>query len=408
MEQAAQTQGRERHSLTGSGSAIAQPQIERRNGSGGDHQPLNADAEKERLGQDALVPGPGLFPHDLISMGLQPQRNSGQRVRQQIDEQQMDCRKGHRQPQQGGVQYRQNSGGIAGEQELNGPLDVGIHVPAVFYRFHNGGEVVIRQHHTGGVLGNLRSRNAHGHADIRLLQSRSIIDTVTGHGYQIASLLPCPDNADLMLRGYPGIDADLRHKVPQLRIAHFVDDRTLHGFCTVLQNTDLPSDGRRRDLMVAGDHNRTDSGADALCHRSLGFLPRRIHHGDEAQKVQAVFIRQTDCRTVHAAAGEGQHTQAFVGKLLVDLLDFPPFLRRYDTAFQQYIHGALGDHQEAARQLMDGGHHLPVRIEGNLRQPGPVVSDDVLVKAVAFAQPYQCGFCGIADLVVTADGGIAA
>ena len=57
---------------------------------------------------------------------------------------------------------------------------------------------------------------------------------------------------------------------------------------------------------------------------------------------------------------------------------------------------------------MDGGHHLPVRIEGNLRQPGPVVSDDVLVKAVAFPQPYQCGFCGIADLIVAADGGVAA
>ena len=57
---------------------------------------------------------------------------------------------------------------------------------------------------------------------------------------------------------------------------------------------------------------------------------------------------------------------------------------------------------------MDGGHHLPVGIEGNLRQPGPAVSDNVLIKAIAFSQPYQCGFRGIADLVVTADGGIAA
>ena len=160
--------------------------------------------------------------------------------------------------------------------------------------------------------------------------------------------------------------------------------------------------------MVAGDHNRPNTGADALRHRRLGFLSGRIHHGDKAQKVQVVFIRQTDCRTVHAAACKGQHPQAFVGKLLVDLLDLPPLFRRHDTAFQQYIHGALGDHQKAARQLVDGGHHLPVGIEGDLRQPGPVVSDNVLIKAIAFSQPYQRGFCGIADLIVTADGGVAA
>ena len=82
-------------------------------------------------------------------------------------------------------------------------------------------------------------------------------------------MLPGPDNADLMLRRYPSVDADLRHKVPQLRVAHFVDDRALHGFRAVTQNTDLPGNGSCRDLMVAGDHNGTDSGADALRHRRL-------------------------------------------------------------------------------------------------------------------------------------------
>ena len=281
VEQAAQTQGRERHGLAGSGSAVVQSQIERRDGGGGDHKPLDADAAEEGLCQDALTPGPGLFPHDLIGMGLQPQRDGGQGVCQQIDEQQMDRRKGHRQSQQGGVQHRQDPGGIAGEQELNGPLDVGIYVPAVLHGLHNGGEVIIRQHHTGGVLGDLRSRDAHGNADVRLLQGRGVVDAVAGHGHQIAPLLPRPDDPDLMLRGHPGIDADLRHKVPQLRITHSVDDRALHGFRAVPQDTDLPGDGRRRDLMVTGDHNRTNTGADALRHCRFGFLPGRIHHGNQ-------------------------------------------------------------------------------------------------------------------------------
>ena len=61
-----------------------------------------------------------------------------------------------------------------------------------------------------------------------------------------------------MLWGYPCVDAELRHKVPQLLIAHFVDGHTLHGFCAVTQNTDFTGNGRRSDLMVASDHTDVD------------------------------------------------------------------------------------------------------------------------------------------------------
>ena len=169
MEQSAQTQGGKRHRLTGSGSAIAQPQIERRNGGGGDHQSFRADAEEEGLRQDIFVPGTRLLPHNFIGMRLQAKGDGGQGIRQQIDEQQMDCRKRHWKPHERGVQNRQDLGGIAGEQKLNGPLDVGIHVPSVLYRLHNGGEVVVCQHHTGRVLGDLCSRDPHCNANVRLL-----------------------------------------------------------------------------------------------------------------------------------------------------------------------------------------------------------------------------------------------
>ena len=291
---------------------------------------------------------------------------------------------------------------------MNGPLDVGIHVPTVFYSLHNGGEVVVRQHHTGGILGHLRSRDAHSHADVRLLQGGSVIDAVAGHGYQIAPLLPRPDDADLMLRGHTGVDADLRHKLLQFLVAHAVDDRALHGLRAVPQNADLTGNGRRRDFVVAGDHNRTDTGADALRHRCLGFLTGRVHHGDEAEESQAVFIRQSDGRAVHAAAGEGQHPQALVGKLFVDLFDPRPFLRRHHAAVQQHIRRALGDQHQATRQLVDRGHHFPVGIEGDLCQTGPAVPDEILVKAVGLPQPHQCRFRGVADLRIPADDRIAA
>ena len=160
--------------------------------------------------------------------------------------------------------------------------------------------------------------------------------------------------------------------------------------------------------MVAGDHNGADAGTDALRHRRLGFLTGRVHHGDEAEEGQAVFIRQSDGRAVHAAAGEGQHPQALVGKLFVDLFDPRPFLRRHHAAVQQHIRRALGDQHQAPRQLVDRGHHFPVGIEGDLCQTGPAVPDEILVKAVGLPQPHQCRFRGVADFRIPADDRVAA
>ena len=110
------------------------------------------------------------------------------------------------------AEHRQNARRIAGEQKLNGPLDVGIHVPTVFYSLHNGGEVVVRQHHTGGILGHLRSRDAHSHADVRLLQGGAS----PRRRQAMATRLPRCCHARTMrilCPGHTGVDADLRHKL---------------------------------------------------------------------------------------------------------------------------------------------------------------------------------------------------
>ena len=94
--------------------------------------------------------------------------------------------------------------------------------------------------------------------------------------------------------------------------------------------------------------------------------------------------------------------------LFVDLFDPRPFLRRHHAAVQQHIRRALGDQHQATRQLVDRGHHFPVRIEGDLCQTGPAVPDEILVKAVGLPQPHQCRFRGVADLRIPADDRIAA
>ena len=89
-------------------------------------------------------------------------------------------------------------------------------------------------------------------------------------------------------------------------------------------------------------------------------------------------------------------------------LDPRPFLRRHHAAVQQHIRRALGDQHQATRQLVDRGHHFPVRIEGDLCQTGPAVPDEILVKAVGLPQPHQCRFRGVADLRIPANDRIAA
>ncbi|MBS6355742.1 MAG: MerR family transcriptional regulator, partial [Oscillibacter sp.] len=270
VEQAAQAQRGKGHGAGHRRAAAGQADVEGDDGGQGDHQALRAHAQQEGFGQDALAAGTGLFLHHRVAVGLQPQGDGGQGVRQQVDEQQMHRREGHRQPRQRGIQHRQNARRVAGEQELDGLLDVGVDVPAVLDGLDDGGEVVVRQHHAGGVLGHLGAGDAHGHADVRLLQGRGVVDAVAGHGHQIPPLLPGPDDADLVLRGHPGVYADPGHELPQLLIAHGLDGGALHSLGTGSEDADLPGDGGCGDLVVAGDHNGPDAGGDALADCCLG------------------------------------------------------------------------------------------------------------------------------------------
>ena len=46
---------------------------------------------------------------------------------------------------------------------------------------HDGGEVVVGEDHVGGLRGDLSAGNAHGDSDLGLLESRGVVDSVSGH-----------------------------------------------------------------------------------------------------------------------------------------------------------------------------------------------------------------------------------
>ncbi|KAF3857443.1 hypothetical protein F7725_009302 [Dissostichus mawsoni] len=47
----------------------------------------------------------------------------------------------------------------------------------------DGGKVVVQQDHVGGLLGDVRPRDAHSDTDVSLLQSRRVVHTVTCHSH---------------------------------------------------------------------------------------------------------------------------------------------------------------------------------------------------------------------------------
>ena len=232
-------------------------------------------------------------------------------------------------------------------------------------------------------------------ADVGDLVRTIIVDsTVTCRMKRADALLPGPDDADLVLRGHPGIHADPGYELPQFLIAHGLNNGTLHGLGAGGEDADLLGDGGGGDLVVAGNHDGPDTGGDALTDGRLGLLPGRVHHGDEAQELEVVLILQADGGGGQHPLAEGQHPQALLGQLLVHPLDLRLLLRREASAAQHHVHGPLGQHGQAVRQLVDCAHQLPVGVKGQLRQTGILAPRLRLVEAVALAQAHQGGLCG--------------
>jgi hypothetical protein len=73
-------------------------------------------------------------------------------------------------------------------------------------------KVVVQQHHVAGFFADIGAGDAHGDADIRLLQGRGIVDPIAGHGDNWPCFLQGLHDAQLVLGGDAGIDMDLLNR----------------------------------------------------------------------------------------------------------------------------------------------------------------------------------------------------
>ena len=128
-----------------------------------------------------------------------------------------------------------------------------------------------------------------------------IVDAVAGHGHDIAPALPGVDDADLMLRGYPGVDRNVGQALVQLSVSHAVQLHAGHRLVPVPEDAELPGDGGGGHLVIAGNHDGADAAPLGVGHGLDGLGPGRVDHGDEANEGKAVLILQGEGRTASSS-----------------------------------------------------------------------------------------------------------
>ena len=120
-----------------------------------------------------------------------------------------------------------------------------------------------------------------------MLQGRSIVNAVTGHGRDVAVCAYRIYQTNLMLRRYTGENIGGFHTFTKLFISHFIDLTAFH--CFVGFNTELCADGACSDFVVSGDHLHLDACSLADVDGSLRFFTGRVDHADQADEDQVVF-----------------------------------------------------------------------------------------------------------------------
>ena len=124
--------------------------------------------------------------------------------------------------QQGGQEDAQYLAHIGAQQELDGFADVVIDPPAFLYRSHNGGKVIVRQHHIRHILCNVGTGDPHAYPNIRTFDGGGVIDPVAGHGGYISTLAPSIYNTYLVFRLDPSVYAVAVHGSLQGSVIHFI------------------------------------------------------------------------------------------------------------------------------------------------------------------------------------------
>ncbi len=325
------------------------------------------------------------------------ERQRGDHVGAEVDGEDLRDRQGERHAEQAVAQIRDDFRHVA-HQDVGGELaNVGVDGPPFLDRVHDGGEVVVEQHHVGRFLGHVGAGDAHGDADVGFLERRRVVDAVPRDGDHLAHLFQERDDPHLLpwrhagedgLGFSPGLGGE---EAAQGLVVHCIQALTFHdrdegaGLLPIAyrHEADLPPDGQRRQRMVAGDHDDADPGLAAARDRLRHFPMRRIDHGHESEEGKRTLDRLRRQGLGAMRDVPRRHSEHAIGLLRKGAAleeELFPFSGRHRTArpplhdvIAQGNHelgGALDQGHQLALDPVNRAHALAVGIEGDLVHAG--------------------------------------
>ncbi len=119
----------------------------------------------------------------------------------------MDRQQRDRQPQERCQEHHPDLARIAGHRVLDELANVVEDSAPLAHGVDDRREVVVQQHHLGGLARHVRPLAPHRDADVGPLERRRIVDAVAGHRDELAPRLQRLDDANLLFRVHARVDA---------------------------------------------------------------------------------------------------------------------------------------------------------------------------------------------------------
>jgi hypothetical protein len=337
-----------------------------------------------------------LMLHDVGVALLHPQGQGRRAVAHQVQPQELNRPQGYGQPEQHRAEDDEDFSGVAGKQEVDELADVGVDDPPLLNGGDDAGEIVVGEDHVGRLLGDVRSRDAHCHPDVRALEGRGVVHAVTCHRHHVPARFHGVDDPGLVLGRDPATDLQVLGLGRQFRVAHFLDFRTGQHDAALGEDADLLRNRFGGLLVVAGDHDAFQPGPVRHFHRVYHLRPRRVDHAEEPEERELLLdaLGRAACGDLaQGAIGDSQHPERVARQIPVVFEDLPALRFRQVNGLARLLDVAAEIQQDIGRAFDEGDngriakvrrqsvavraigavnsrHPLSVRVERNLLDPG--------------------------------------
>ncbi len=254
----------------------------------------------------------GGTPHQGRQRRVEAEGEGREAVGHQVDPQQLggQQRLAQAPEQQEAEEHHQHFADVGGEQVVHHLLQIGEDGPPLTDGPHDGGEVVVGEHHGGGLLGDVGAA-AHRHSDIGGTQRRRIVDPVARHRHCGARRLPRLDDLHLVGGIHPGVDADALHAIFEIRNGGAAQLAAGHDLMPFSEQAEVLGDGSRRDLVVTRHHHHPHPSLARFGHGRPGLGTQLVAHAHHPHQHQLRFgLAEIGGRFGENPVGERQGAQA--------------------------------------------------------------------------------------------------